>query len=105
MNEGLSAAVTQQLCQVFRQYPQITETVLYGSRAKGNFKENSDIDLAIKGNDLDRFVVSDILMTLQETDIPYLIDLQNYNEIKNYQLKDHIDRVGKTIYVSDPLHV
>ena len=71
---------------------------LYGSRAKGTFHERSDVDLVLIGTGIDRFLVADILLDLADTDLPYTVDLQNYSEIKNRALVEHIDRVGMVIY-------
>jgi predicted nucleotidyltransferase len=97
-NNGLTDSELRQLNAVFKSYPEISNVIIYGSRAKGNYRDSSDIDLAIKGNGLDRFMVAEILQDLMETNIPYLVDLQDYDEIKNARLKSHIDRVGKLIY-------
>ena len=50
------------------------------------------------GTGIDRFLVADILLDLADTDLPYTVDLQNYTEIKNRALVEHIDRVGMVIY-------
>ena len=49
---GLSERTTEHLQQVFVGYPEVREVWLYGSRAKGNAKEGSDIDLSLKGSQL-----------------------------------------------------
>jgi len=96
--DGLSAEVMAMLNRVFIQYPEIEWVKLYGSRAKGNFHDRSDIDLAAYGRHLNRAVIADILLALDETDIPYQMDLQNYAELKNHALIEHIDRRGIVIY-------
>ena len=74
----------------------IEQVILYGSRAKGNYKEGSDIDLVIKGNltfdDLVKISVS-----LDDLNLPWKIDLSLYSQIKNEKLLEHINRVGKVI--------
>ena len=44
---GLSRVECERIYSVFQLYPEIKTVVLYGSRAKGNFRPNSDIDLTI----------------------------------------------------------
>lgn len=95
---GLSPAVLAQMQAVFSHYPALEVVKIFGSRAKGSFHERSDIDLVAFGSNLDRFQIADILQSLEETDIPYLIDLQPYDALKNPRLIDHIDRIGKVIY-------
>jgi len=95
---GLSVGVLHLLHKVLEKYPCIEQVKLYGSRAKGTFNERSDIDLVAYGRDIDRSIIANVLMDLDDSDIPYLADLQNYHELKNRQLIDHIDRVGVLIY-------
>ena len=94
----LEASIIGELKKIFELYPQIESVKLYGSRAMGTAKNNSDIDLVAFGENLDRFVIAEVLLDLNDSDIPYLIDLQSYNEIKNLRLKDHINRIGVVIY-------
>jgi predicted nucleotidyltransferase len=74
----------------------VEQIVLYGSRVKGNYKEGSDIDLTVKGtltfDDLVKMSVN-----LDDLNLPWKIDLSLYNQIKNVELLEHIDRVGVAI--------
>ncbi len=72
--------------------------VIYGSRAMGNFREGSDIDLVIKGEGLK---MSDLLKIENEIDellLPYKVDLSLYSQIENDELIEHIQRVGKSFF-------
>lgn len=95
---GLTPEQLIMLQNVFKTYPQVDAVKVYGSRAKGNFHERSDVDLVLIGTGIDRFLVADVLLDLADTDLPYTVDLQNYSEIKNRALVEHIDRVGLVIY-------
>jgi len=80
-------------------YPEITEAVIFGSRAKGNFKNGSDIDIALKGNNIDLQLVSTISFNLnEETNLPYKFDVLDFNSISNDELTEHINRVGVCIF-------
>lgn len=94
---GLSDEITRMLNNVFCKYPGIEKVVLFGSRAKGTAKHNSDIDLAILGIDNDLFVES-IAMELDQLPLPYKFDVKSFASIKNPALCEHIKRVGISIY-------
>jgi len=50
------------------------------------------------GTGIDRFLVADLILDLADSDLPYTVDLQNYSDIKNRALIEHIDRVGLVIF-------
>lgn len=49
MKYGLEEQTLQTIFLIFGKYPEVEEVILYGSRAKGNFKPFSDIDITLKG--------------------------------------------------------
>lgn len=98
MNNALDPATIQLMSGVFSQYPEIQKVVLYGSRAKGTHHERSGIDIALEGEQLNRFTIGAIQMDLDDLDIPWQIDAQSYHELRNPELIEHIDRVGQVIW-------
>jgi predicted nucleotidyltransferase len=95
---GLSQKTIDALINVFKKNPEIVEAVLYGSRAKGNYRPNSDIDLTLKGKNLDLSALWKIELELDDLLLPYQIDLSLYQLIKQPALLEHIDRVGVVFY-------
>jgi len=94
-----SAGVQQKdlivIVSVLQQYPEVDEAWLFGSRAKGNYRTGSDIDIAIKGEHLTAEITSNISYQLnEETSLPYKFDVLNYHVISNIDLRHHIDRIG-----------
>jgi predicted nucleotidyltransferase len=95
MKYGLSERTLNTLNSILRQYPSIKEAVLYGSRAKGNYRNGSDIDLSLKTNE--SFTHSNLLRLMDDfddSDMPYFVDVSVYEELSNPDLKAHIDRLG-----------
>jgi predicted nucleotidyltransferase len=87
------------LISVLQKHSEVKEAWLFGSRAKGNFKKGSDVDIALKGNNLNFNIIADISYELnEETSLPYKFDVLNYDTINNNDLKQHIDRVGICFY-------
>jgi len=71
---------------------------LFGSRAKGNYKTGSDLDLAIKGDRITYEITARFADCLnEEKPVPYFFDVVHYEAIANPMLKSHIDRVGITL--------
>ncbi len=76
-------------------FPEITQLVLFGSRAKGNYKEASDVDLAIKGAKVTYDTAVRLAEMLNEQKpVPYFFDVIHYETITESKLREHIDRVG-----------
>lgn len=98
MNYGLKDKTLQQLQAVLRRHPEVEEAILYGSRAKGNYRPGSDIDLTLKGTELTLQRLNAIERELDDLLLPYEIDLSNYHSIENPELLDHIKRVGVALY-------
>lgn len=95
---GISSNYITKINSVFRQYFNIDEVIIFGSRAKGNYRDSSDIDLAIKGKSIDLSTLQQIENKLEELYIPNFIDLIVFDKIENTDLVDHINRVGKQFY-------
>ncbi|MFK5981404.1 MAG: restriction endonuclease subunit S [Flavobacteriaceae bacterium] len=95
---GLKDKHIKAINSVFSQYPQIGKTILYGSRAKGNYRNGSDIDLTLVGKTLDLTTLFKIETQLDDLLLPYKMDLSILRKIENQDLVDHIKRVGITFY-------
>ena len=78
---------------------------MYGSRAKGNFKNGFDIDLTIKGENLNLKIINKISFCLDDLYLPYTFDLSIFNHISSSELIDHIQRVGKVFYKKNEFRV
>jgi len=101
LDHGLPQHVLDRLRDVFRQWPQVERVILYGSRAKGNFRRGSDIDLCLVGPDLG---VTDLLKLEGEIDdllLPWKVDLSFRHLIEDPELLGHIERVGILVYSRD----
>jgi predicted nucleotidyltransferase len=99
MNHGLTNTTVEKICDVFRRFIEIEKAVLYGSRAKGNFKTGSDIDLTLYGETLSRNLLGDIAEALDDLLLPHTIDLSVFDTLNHKELREHIERVGVVFYV------
>ena len=98
MKYGLPESTVEKICAVFSGYPDIERAVLYGSRAKGNFKPASDIDLTLYGAYLTAPLCATIADALDELLLPYEIDLSLFDHLDSSELREHIARVGIVFY-------
>ena len=94
---GLDEKYYEIIKNVFAKIDAITDVVIFGSRAMGNEKNGSDIDLALKGEDVNYDVVLKVLGELDELPIAYKFDVVNYNSASP-ELKKQIDKYGKVFY-------
>ncbi|MDD5214300.1 MAG: restriction endonuclease subunit S [Methylococcales bacterium] len=98
MNHGLSEKTVNKIFSVFERFPEVEKAVLYGSRAKGNFKTGSDIDLTLYGEKLSARLLGDIAEALDDLLLPYTIDLSIFDDLNHAKLREHIERVGVVFY-------
>lgn len=101
MPYGLTDTQLTRIQRVLAETPRIERAVLFGSRAKGTFKPGSDIDIALLGNDISFADLLSADNALDDLDFPYFFDLILYRHISEPALREHIDRVGVTIYSHD----
>ncbi len=95
---GLTDRAIQKINSVFGRYPQIDKAILYGSRAKGNYRNGSDIDLTLQGEGLTLNELFKMETELDDLLLPYMIDLSILHKIGNPDLVAHIERVGIVFY-------
>ena len=96
-NIGLVDNELNMITDVFQKNQAIKKAVVFGSRAKGNYKQYSDIDIALFG-DVDKMNVEAIIHSLDELPLIYKFDVTAYAAIKNPALCEHINRVGVTVF-------
>ena len=95
---GLKEATIEKIITVFSQYPNIQKVLLYGSRAKGNYRNGSDIDLTLIGKNISYAQLSKIDIQIDDLLLPYCFDISIFKDIENLYLIDHINRVGLIFY-------
>jgi len=96
---GLPATAVEKIRAVFARHPQVEKAVLYGSRAKGNHRNGSDIDLTLYGDRLSHRILLKIMGELDELLLPWMIDLSIFASLDHDKLIEHIERAGVIFYV------
>jgi predicted nucleotidyltransferase len=97
-DQGLTPILWAEISRVLTAFPAVRRAVLFGSRAKGTAKPGSDIDLALEGSDLNWRIIGQIYDTLDDLLLPYRFSLIQFGESTDPTVKDHIARVGITIF-------
>lgn len=100
-SSGLTKKDIDSIKAVFLKYARIEKVLIYGSRAKGNYKPASDIDLTLVGENIDLSLQQEIEFDLDDLMLPYKFDVSIYHKITNPEFLDHINRVGKEFYTSN----
>lgn len=97
-NTGLTIEDIESIQSIFAKYKEIDTVMIYGSRAMGNYKAASDIDLTLIGRNIDFDLLQKIEFDLDDLMLPYKMDVSIYDKINNPEFIDHIKRVGKVFY-------
>ena len=95
---GLPDEVLPRLLAILTSNPKIRQVTLYGSRAKGNWRRGSDIDLCIDGADLSLRDLDEIDARIDDLLLPWKVDITVLQQIDNPDLVEHIERVGVRLY-------
>lgn len=94
---GLKESTIAKITAVFAKYPRVHTVLLYGSRAKGNYRNGSDIDLTMIG-ELKYADLAKIEDEIDDLFLPYTFDISIFSDIDNQDLIEHINRVGIVFY-------
>lgn len=95
---GLDDATIRRIQDILSQFPEIESAVIYGSRAKGNYKPGSDIDLSLIGKTLTENRLLQLENRLDELLLPYQFDINRFHALQNKALIEHIERIGRDFY-------
>lgn len=98
MNFGLPEETIHKINWVFEKHTEVEQVWIYGSRAKGNYRNGSDIDLTLKGTHLTSTLLSVITSEIDDLNTPYLFDISIFDTLESPDLEAHINRVGKLFY-------
>lgn len=90
---GIKQSVIEEIRDLARKY-QVKKVILFGSRARGDFRIKSDIDLAVQGGDFVRFMLD----VNEETSTLLCFDIINLDENIQQELRQAIAKEGKVIY-------
>ncbi len=98
-NFGISDKSYVLLVDYLKSVPEIENVCIFGSRAKNNFRNGSDIDLVIFGIKLTEKTIWDTKSFINEVlPIPYKVDLIHFENLKNDELKENILKTNKKFY-------
>lgn len=97
---GLNEKQLKLIRETFAKFPEIKEVRIFGSRAMGNFKFGSDVDIALYGKSGLECTTRISAILNQELPLPYQFDVVDYSQVTRPEFIQHIDRYGEQIYVN-----
>lgn len=96
---GLSSECLNSIIATLTQHTQIEKASIFGSRSMGNYKNGSDVDIAIYGEHITPEIVNRISVELNEIrPLPYMFDIVHYDSLEHPELRGHIDEYGRVFY-------
>lgn len=96
---GLRETIIEDIINIIKQYDEVIKAVIFGSRARGDYKKASDIDIALFGEKLTNTINTKIFYQIEDLYIPYKIDLINFNSLgEENKIRENILREGVEIY-------
>ncbi|KXS55345.1 MAG: DNA polymerase subunit beta [Marinobacter sp. T13-3] len=91
---GLPPHAMESLKRVFAHHPAIEGVTVYGSRAKGNYRYNSDIDVMLTAPELSWSEFCQLELEIDDLLLPWKVDLALKHQVENEDLLEHVERVG-----------
>ncbi|MGN1240091.1 MAG: nucleotidyltransferase domain-containing protein [Paludibacteraceae bacterium] len=98
MKYGISDMAYSRIQDALQSVPAIKRAIIYGSRARGDFRNGADIDLTLDGDGLQKTDLYRLYHLLDDLLLPYRFDLSIHDEIRNQALLHNIQRDGQVFY-------
>ena len=93
---GISSQQWKVIFSIFLRHKDLINWVkLFGSRARGDGRVTSDVDLAVSVKD---GATLSLIEAFEDSSLPYTFDIIDYDRQSNENLKKEIDRDGKLIF-------
>ena len=98
VDHGLSARHLAAIRRILEPWAnRITAVEVFGSRATGAFRPNSDLDLLLHG-DLDHRAIDRLWTLFHESNLPFAVDVTSYDLTTHEPLREHMDRVRRPLF-------
>lgn len=102
MSFGIRNKDIDYIIDTIKGFPEVDKAFIFGSRAIGNYKKGSDVDIALFGKDINFSTIAKIKDKLQEeSPMPYLFDIVDFTHSNSEALKKHIRKYGIELFCSD----
>lgn len=95
---GLEPFILEDLRSVLKEYPKVESAAIFGSRATGEYRYNSDIDIAVFAPSMDKDEFARLWFDLDDLPIVFGMDIVHFDLVNNPVLKEKIVRDGKIFY-------
>jgi Predicted nucleotidyltransferases len=95
---GLKDSIILEIKNVLSRYDEIEKALIFGSRARGDYKKTSDIDIAIFSDNITSTRLNLLRNDFDELDIIYTVDVVYFNRISKKELKNNIVNDGIVIF-------
>ncbi|NLK20198.1 MAG: nucleotidyltransferase domain-containing protein [Synergistaceae bacterium] len=96
---GLKEETIAQINAVFARHAEVKQAIIYGSRARGDYRNGSDVDIVlVGGSDLDDKALFSIITELENLPLPHTFDILVYPASGSAELRVEIDRDGVLFY-------
>ncbi|MDR1786043.1 MAG: nucleotidyltransferase domain-containing protein [Spirochaetaceae bacterium] len=95
---GLSEYTIKTIQTLLQKYRGIQKVVIYGSRAKGDYRPGSDIDISLyTDSGFTRDDLARLRCDFDDSDMPYFVDVSIFSDLTTPALREHITRLGKPL--------
>ena len=98
MNLGLPEGILQAIIKELEEKENVTRAVIFGSRTRGDYTYNSDVDLAVY---CEGRLPAGLRLDLDEAAGIYKIDTIDMNDPLDVALRQSIEEQGEEIYRRD----
>ena len=95
---GLKDSVIINIKNILYKYEEIEKASIFGSRARGDYKKTSDIDIAIFSKNITSTRLNLLRNEFEELDIIYTIDVVEFYKTSKEELKNNIINDGIVIF-------
>ncbi len=96
---GLKPKIIEDIKNILKKYPEVEKAVIFGSRARGDYRKGSDIDITLFGDKLTNSINTKIFYEIDNLYLIYNIDLINFNTLSEEdKLRQNILDEGVEIY-------
>jgi len=95
---GLKDSIIIKIKDVLLKYDEIEKALIFGSRARGDYKKTSDIDIAIFSHNMTSSRINLLRNDFDDLDIIYTVDVVDFNKLSKEELKNNIINDGMVIY-------